>query len=43
VFLFPVGLIAGFLMRRSDSVLAPAIFHVGADLPIYLAFLTFVS
>ena len=43
VAVFPVGLIGGFLMRRSDGVVAPAIFHAGVDIPIYLAFLTFVS
>lgn len=43
VFVFPLGLLCGYLMRISDGVLAPAIFHAGADIPIYLAFLTFVS
>jgi membrane protease YdiL (CAAX protease family) len=43
VAVFPLGLIGGYLMRRSDGVLAPAIFHAGVDIPIYLAFLTFVS
>lgn len=43
VAVFPLGLIGGFLMRRSDGVVAPAIFHAGVDIPIYLAFLTFVS
>ena len=40
---FPLGLIAGYLMRSSNGVVAPAIFHAGLDIPIYLAFLTFVS
>jgi membrane protease YdiL (CAAX protease family) len=43
VFVFPLGLLCGYLMRSSDGVVAPALFHAGADLPIYLAFLTFVS
>jgi hypothetical protein len=43
VFVFPLGLFCGFLMRRTDSVLAPTIFHAAADLPIYLSFLSFVT
>jgi len=43
VAVFPLGLIGGYLMRRSDGVVAPALFHAGLDIPIYLAFLTFVS
>jgi len=39
---FPLGLLAGYLMRSSDGVVAPAILHAGLDIPIYLAFLTFV-
>lgn len=43
VFVFPLGLFGGYLMRKTDSVLAPAIFHAGADIPIYLSFLSFVT
>jgi len=43
VSVFPLGLIAGYLMRSSNGVIAPAIFHAGVDIPIYLAFLTYVS
>jgi membrane protease YdiL (CAAX protease family) len=43
VAVFPLGLVGGYLMRRSDGVVAPAILHAGLDIPIYLAFLTFVS
>lgn len=43
LFVFPIGLFCGFLMRRTDSVLAPTLFHAGADLPIYLSFLSFVT
>ncbi|HEY8815202.1 MAG TPA: CPBP family intramembrane glutamic endopeptidase [Candidatus Dormibacteraeota bacterium] len=43
VAVFPLGLIAGYLMRSSDGVVAPALFHAGVDIPIYLAFLTYVS
>jgi hypothetical protein len=30
-------------MRKSDGVVAPALLHAALDIPIYLAFLTFVS
>jgi membrane protease YdiL (CAAX protease family) len=40
---FPLGLVAGYLMRSSDGVVAPVLFHAGLDIPIYLAFLTYVS
>ena len=43
VFVFPLGLIAGSLMRNSNGIIASSLFHAGADIPIYLAFLTFVS
>jgi len=43
VAVFPLGLIAGYLMRSSNGVVAPALFHAGLDIPIYLAFLTYVS
>jgi membrane protease YdiL (CAAX protease family) len=43
VAVFPLGLLAGYLMRSSDGVVAPALFHAGVDIPIYLAFLTYVS
>ncbi|HET9646953.1 MAG TPA: CPBP family intramembrane glutamic endopeptidase [Microlunatus sp.] len=39
---FPLGLIAGFLMRRTRGMLAPVIFHAGLDIPIYFAFLSYV-
>ena len=38
----PLGLITGYLMRATDGVVAPAIFHAGANIPIYLAFLSYV-
>ena len=40
---FPLGLLAGYLMRASDSVVVPAIVHAGLDLPIYLVFLSYTS
>jgi len=43
VAVFPLGLVAGHVMRKSDGVVAPALLHAALDIPIYLAFLTFVS
>jgi membrane protease YdiL (CAAX protease family) len=39
----PLGVVCGYLMRASDGLLAPALFHAGADVPIYLAFLASVA
>lgn len=41
-FVFPLGLLAGYLMRTSNGVVAPAIFHAGVDIPIYWSFLSYV-
>jgi membrane protease YdiL (CAAX protease family) len=38
-----LGLFLGYLMQRSGSILAPAIFHAGTDIPIYLVFLLYSS
>jgi membrane protease YdiL (CAAX protease family) len=43
VVVFPLGLITGYLMRTTRGILASMIFHAGTDIPIYLAFLSFVS
>ena len=37
------GLILGWLMQRTKSVLAPAIFHAATDIPIFLVYLSYVS
>lgn len=37
------GLILGWLMQRSKSILAPAIFHAGTDIPIFLVYLTYAA
>ena len=39
----PLGLVAGYLTRKTHSVLTPAIFHGALDIAIYLTFLTAVS
>jgi membrane protease YdiL (CAAX protease family) len=38
-----LGLICGYLMQRSGSLLGPVIFHAGSDIPIFLAYLAYVS
>lgn len=43
VAVFPLGLVTAFLMRRTDGIVTPAVLHAGFDLPIYWAFLTYVS
>ncbi len=40
---FPLGLLLGYLMRSSKGIVAGSLFHAGADIPIYLAFLSYVS
>ena len=40
---FILGLWLGYLMQKSGSILASTIFHAGADIPIYLAFLSYTS
>src|SRR5579859_2468435 len=37
------GLILGYLMQKSESLLAPVIFHAGIDIPIFLVYLSYVS
>lgn len=37
------GLVLGFLMQKSRSILAPAIFHAGMDIPIFLVYLSYAS
>jgi membrane protease YdiL (CAAX protease family) len=37
------GLVLGYLMQKSESMLAPAIFHAGIDIPIYLVYLSYAS
>ena len=41
--IFPLGLIGGYLMRRTNSVITPSIFHGALDMGIYLAFLSYAS
>jgi membrane protease YdiL (CAAX protease family) len=41
--IFPLGLFGGYLMRRTNSVITPGIFHGALDMGIYLAFLSYAS
>lgn len=43
LFIFPVGLITGYLTRSSGSILPAWLFHMGADVPLYVGFLSYVS
>ncbi len=43
VAVFPMGLIAGYLMRASNSLVVPAIIHAGLDIAIYIVFLSYAS
>ena len=40
---FPLGLLAGYVMRTSNSIFVPAILHGALDILIYLGFLASVS
>jgi membrane protease YdiL (CAAX protease family) len=40
---FPLGLLAGYLMRTSNGVIVPTLVHAGLDIPIYLVFLSYTS
>ena len=42
-FTFVLGLICGYLMQRSGSLIGPVLFHAGSDIPIFLAYLSYVS
>lgn len=37
------GLILGWLMQRSGSLIASTLFHAGTDIPIFLVYLSFAS
>lgn len=43
LFAFPLGIFGGYLTRSSGSIVPSSLFHAGADIPIYLGFLSFVS
>jgi uncharacterized protein len=42
-FTLALGLIFGYLMQRSGSLIGPVLFHAGSDIPIFLAYLSYVS
>ena len=41
--IFPLGLFGGYVMRRTNSVVVPGIFHGALDMGIYLAFLSYAT
>jgi membrane protease YdiL (CAAX protease family) len=43
IVVFPLGLASGYLMRATNSVIVPSIFHGALDMAIYLSFLTYAS
>jgi membrane protease YdiL (CAAX protease family) len=43
VYTLIIGLIAGWLMQRSQSLLSSVIFHAGTDIPIFLVYLSYAS
>ncbi|WP_415854355.1 CPBP family intramembrane glutamic endopeptidase [Sinomonas sp. G460-2] len=43
LFAFPLGLIGAYLTRSSGSIVPSSLFHAGVDMPIYLAFLSYIS
>jgi membrane protease YdiL (CAAX protease family) len=43
IIVLPLGLIAGYLTRATQSVLTPAILHGALDMAIFLAFLSYAS
>ena len=43
LFVFPLGILAAYLTRSSSSILPSSILHAGVDMPVYLAFLSYVS
>ncbi|HEY6875446.1 MAG TPA: CPBP family intramembrane glutamic endopeptidase [Candidatus Dormibacteraeota bacterium] len=38
-----IGLVCGWMMQRSQSILASTIFHAGTDIPIFLVYLSWTS
>jgi len=38
-----LGVLCGYLMQKSGSLLPSAIFHAGSDIPIFLVYLSYVS
>jgi len=43
VFTLVLGLFLGWLMQRSQSVIWPALFHAGSDLPIFIVYLSYAT
>ncbi len=43
LFVLPLGLIAGYFMVATKGIVTPTTFHAALDIPIYLAFLSYVK
>jgi membrane protease YdiL (CAAX protease family) len=43
IVVLPLGLVAGYLTRATNSLLTPAIFHGALDMAIYVTFLSYAS
>ncbi len=43
VITFLLGLALGYLMRRTDSLLGPVLFHAGTDIPIFMGIISNLS
>lgn len=37
---FLLGLVLGYIMRRTDSMLGPVLFHAGSDIPVFLGIMS---
>lgn len=40
VITFLLGLFLGYLMRRTDSMIGPILFHAGSDIPVFLGIMS---
>ena len=43
VYTLIIGLILGWLMQKSGSILASTVFHAGTDIPIFLVYLSYAA
>jgi len=33
---FVLGMVAGYVMRKTDSIIGPILIHAGTDIPIFI-------
>jgi membrane protease YdiL (CAAX protease family) len=36
IFTFSLGLVWGYIMQRTNSMLGPVLFHAGSDIPVFI-------